>query len=279
MGALTVQCFHHLPGLAIADGAQVAALEGHLRRLAFKEFAVLDPDWAHENYFVQGTGVWVCEPTSAKAFDLAKSADSAELLRLAAMAELQVPLPMPTLSMSYAREGEATKRHLGPFERTLMLADHNVIEASPGELARVASTARAWQVAGFNWKHPIFSALSAFGAIYTALGRYPVLRAMPVMVALEGLFASKAAPNIARRMAENLKVVLTDAALLDDKVKSLYAVRSDLVHGRPVDETVAEHAFFEAGTLACRATGALVSLVIQRGLRASAWQAVREGWK
>lgn len=267
---------YHLPLLGIAEGASASALGGTLRRLAFEEFAELDSDWAHPNYFVRHSAAWeVPEETGGSDWD-ADYVARADLVRLAAAAVLEAPIASPRLSIRYSGlGGEWWSRRIGPFGRTLLLRDETVAIADQAALEAIGALADRWAAAGYDADHPVFIALAAHGAVYSAFAQYPELAMMPTMVALEGLIAPQNLPGIASRLAATLAGLLPDDPGVERTVKRLYDLRSDIIHGRPLDAEAAA-ATGIAGELACRATVALIERGIARGTPPARWESLLE---
>ena len=257
--------------LAIAEGAAVTTLGGEVRRFLFEEFEELDSDWAHGNYFVESTAIWSIENPGGKGQDADESLIAlADLIRLAALASLEAPLASPRLSIRYFGHGEGSRsRVIGPFERTLLIGDHSIATADADTLRHIGALADKWHDAGYSADHPALGALYAFGSVYTAFNARPELAMMPTMVALEGILAPESAPGIANRMATTLARLLPDSGL-PDRMKHLYSIRSDIIHGRPLDQSAMDAAA-EMGPIACRATIALIDMAIERHLPLDRW--------
>jgi hypothetical protein len=263
---------YHLPMLAIADGASAPALEGIVRGFRLDEFAEVDSDWAHGNYFVKSSAVWVLEGSARDIDRDGELVTLADLIRLAAIALLEAPLASPRLSIRYFGLGDdARSRLVGPFERTLLLQEHSVATAGREALDRIGTLAGRWQKAGYYADHPAFAALDAFGAVYTSLRAWPELAMMPPMVALEGIFAPENAPDIAKRMASALAKLLSSDAAIPKLVQRLYNIRSDIIHGRPLDDAAATEATGAVGRLACHATRALIERAIEQHVPPERW--------
>ncbi len=262
---------YHLPMLAIADSASAPALEGIVRRFRFDEFAEVDPDWAHGNYFVESSAVWVVQGSVGDVDRDGELLMLADLIRLAAIALLEAPLASPRLSIRYFGLGEdARARKIGPFERTLLLQDRSVAVADGETLRQIGALAGEWHAAGYHADHPAFAALDAFGAVYTSLSTRPELAMLPPMIALEGIFAPANAGGIAKRLANALAKLFPSDAALPDLVRELYDVRSDIIHGRPLRDDVTK-ASSAVGVLACRATRALMKRAIDDNVPPDRW--------
>ena len=261
---------YHIPHLAIAEGATSQVFGGELRRFTLEEFADVDSDWAHGNYFVETTAVWTLDDSTKTAAHDQELIGMADLVRLAASAVLIAPLPSPRLSIRYYGIGEESRsRSIGVFDRTLLLSDQSVAVADTPALERVSRLAERWLAAGYTAEHPIFHALDAYGVIYTALDFYPELRMLPPLVALEGMIAPVPAPRIAERMAVALAVLLPGEGFAK-LVRRLYGIRSDIIHGRPL-ENGASDVMEEVGRLVCLATIALLERLIGRGVDPQSW--------
>lgn len=267
---------YHLPMLAIAKNASARMLGGKLRRFRFEEFEEVDEDWANEKYFVKGTAVWVTKGTLRDMDRDDELIRRVELIRLAAMAVLGEPFASPRLTIRYFGLGKKScGRRIGAFERTLLLSDRNRATADRAALKRIGALVEAWRAAGYDADHPVFGALDAFGAVYTSLNARPELRIMPTMVALEGIFAPAHASGIARRMAASLSPLLVGEPALTASVRRLYNIRSDIIHGRAVQQNAVE-AIGSVGALACRATLALMDRLIGEKIPPNDWTSVLE---
>lgn len=271
------EVIHHLPGLAHAGEESVAALDGCIARLTFEEFEQLEDDWAHENYFDQHTTVWRAQLPAQNDVDqpVLIGRESARLIQLAASAVCEKPLPDPSLSMLYClmetELGRGYRKAIGPYERTWLLSQRAIAAPEPGQWQEIAALAQEWRAGGLSAESAVFMPLQAYGSVVATLASQPALMTMPVVVALEGLFAPGKAHGIAQRITANVARVLPDAPDLEQRVKDLYAIRSDIIHGRPFDAEQAGAALATAGWLACRATRALASAMAQaksRDLRA-----------
>ncbi len=267
---------YHLPMLAISEGASASMLDGEVRRFLIDEFANIDPDWAHDNYFVASTAVWVTEGSAADSERDDELVLLADLIRLAATAVLEAPLASPRLTIRYFGLGQDSHRRIiGPFERTLLLSDHSIATADLAALERIGGLAKSWHAAGYDADHPAFGALGAFGAVYTSLNARPELRMMPTMVALEGIFAPENAPAIARRMTATLSALLASEPALTASIRQLYDIRSDIIHGRSLKDD-ANEAMGSVGAIACRATLAVMDRLVRGKVPPNRWTDVLE---
>ncbi|TPQ31042.1 hypothetical protein C2U70_25120 [Bradyrhizobium guangdongense] len=257
--------------LAIADGARVSTLGGEVRRFLFEEFERVDSDWARKRYFVEGTAVWTTDGSAADRDRDDDLVDCAELLRLAATAVLEAPLASPRLTIRYfASDNKSVTRVVGPFERTLLLSDRTVATADQETLRRIGALADSWHEMGYRADHPVFSALDAFGAVYSSFHGQTELQVLPTMVALEGIFVPWGEGSIAKRMISALSPLLSSEKALTQLVRRLYDLRSDLIHGRRVKVEGGE-LVAGAGTIACRATLALMDRLVGQGLTPETW--------
>jgi hypothetical protein len=267
---------YHLPMLAVAEGASVKALGGEVRRFRLEEFEELDSDWAHSNYFVESTAVWVTAGSPSQSHEDIQFMASAELIRLAATAVLEAPLASPRLTIRYFGLGTTSRsRRIGPFDRTLLLSDRSLALADQSALTRIGDLADSWLANGYGADHPVFEALDTFGAMYSSLNARPELRMMPTMVALEGIYAPDNAPAISKRMAAALTELLPAEPKLTASIKRLYDIRSDIIHGRPVNKAAIE-VMNGVGIIACRSTLALLRRLTEKKISPDRWTDVLE---
>lgn len=260
------EVIHHLPGLAQERDESYAALDGRIARLALEEFQKLDDIWAHGNYYDQRSTVWrgaVAADTPEGAINVA--CKKARLVQLAATVVCEAPLPDPILSIAYACHGSpaSVMRLIGPLERTWLLSDQAVAAPTHAQWQEIARLSETWHDGGLSSDSAVLHPLQAYGSVHNTLRGQPALMMMPIMVALEGTFAPGKARGIAQRMAANLARVLPDVPDLADRVRALYAIRSDIVHGRDFSQEQATAAFETVGSIACRAAGALASAMAQ----------------
>jgi len=257
--------YHHLPGLG-QSGEPVPALGGQIAPFGFTELEQLDEDWARENQFDRRSTVWVASsPRTLGSADVDAAQECARLVRLAAVAVCGEPLPDPALSIVYAKSQGRVVRQIGPFERTWLLGDRTMATPTPSQWSNIARSCEMWRAARLSSMHPVFLPMQAYGAVYASLAHEPALMVMPVVVALEGVFAPGKGAGIVARMTSNLARVLPRVADIEQRLRKIYKIRSDIIHGRRYDPEAAQAALRVAGRLACLATGALASQIAAKG--------------
>jgi hypothetical protein len=245
VGAETVECTVHLPGLQLRAGSRIAIGDGELTELSFDAWHALESEFGYAaGSYERARPVFLrvsLDVPSVEPDDwLAALAAAVERVRAHAYRALLLatarPLPEPRLSATYISLRSTVWRLIGPYGREQILYGAEPrVELDDDDLRRL-------QVA-----HAILAAESSLpreGALEAALNTLErttrpdftyINRYMHEMITLEQLLLPDKRSDLTRTFARRTAALVISAHdQFDEAVEIgqlLYSARSELVHG------------------------------------------------
>jgi hypothetical protein len=263
-------------------------LGGTLIRLSPSDFQQLDPDWAiasRPNSSPVVFKIRVEDPGPSFNFKVAgtkqairallhhrmrqmeevsqQGLNTAMLIYYCILAVTADEYPDPRIGSYYVRRGDEVNSWGGILGGNTYLNLDRCPVLGAETVSKIARTAALWQAKGLAHSNPVFGPLRALSLSRSAsLSKESAT--LTLVVALEGYVLGMKTVGIAAAIAKNCRKLLgsTAPANIESLVKEVYALRSDIVHGRSQDSALTSRTYKGFRRLAADVVLAAVERVI-----------------